>query len=62
MKKLVAKDLSGLDVGCTVSGGELVAEGAATATVVKAFNSVGFNVMTNPEFGGLRALLFHLRR
>ncbi len=52
-------DLSGLEVGCATSGGELVAEWASGARVVKAFNSVGCNVMANPKLGGQRALLFY---
>ncbi len=54
----ILPDLSGLEVGCNTSAGELVAEWAAGAKVVKAFNTVGFHVMTNPKLGGQKALLF----
>ena len=42
----------------TTSGGELVAGWAPGAKVVKAFNTVGFEVMANPDFGGQKASLF----
>lgn len=51
-------DLSGLEVGTTSSGGELVAEWAAGAKVVKAFNAIGYNIMADPDFYGRNALLF----
>ncbi|MCU0246275.1 MAG: NADPH-dependent F420 reductase [Bryobacter sp.] len=51
--------LAGLDPGNTSSGGELVAQWAAGARVVKAFNTVGFNVMANPAFDGAQAVLFY---
>jgi predicted dinucleotide-binding enzyme len=46
------KDLSGLAVGQTTSGAELVASWAPGARVVKAFNTTGFENMANPDFGG----------
>jgi hypothetical protein len=52
-------DLSGMEVGTTTSGAELVAEWAKGAKVVKAFNTVGANVMANPNLGGQSALLFY---
>lgn len=55
----VLPDLSGLEFGCNTSAGELVAEWAAGAKVVKAFTTVGFNVMANPKLGGQRAQLFY---
>lgn len=51
--------LEGLEIGTTRSGGEQVAEWAPGARVVKAFNTVGFNVMANPAFGDGRAVLFY---
>jgi predicted dinucleotide-binding enzyme len=51
--------LDALDVGNTNSGGEQVAQWARGAKVVKAFNTVGNNVMGNPAFGDLRPVLFY---
>jgi 8-hydroxy-5-deazaflavin:NADPH oxidoreductase len=52
-------DLSGLAVGTNTSGAELVASWAPGARVVKAFNTVGFNVMQNPQFSGGPAVMFY---
>jgi predicted dinucleotide-binding enzyme len=52
-------DLSGLDVGCFTSGGEQVAGWAPGAKVVKAFNTVGANIMADPTFGGGRVAMFY---
>lgn len=43
-------DLSGLTLGTDTSAGEQVASWHPEATVVKAFNTVGANIMANPEF------------
>lgn len=51
--------LAGLEYGTTTSGAEQVAGWAPGARVVKAFNTVGFNVMANPVFNGAHAVLFY---
>lgn len=52
-------DLSGLAVGTTSSGAETIAGWATGARVVKAFNTIGYPVMANPEIGGDKAVLFY---
>jgi hypothetical protein len=52
-------DLSCLEVGTTTSGAETVAGWARGARVVKAFNSIGANIMANPDMGGQPAVLFY---
>jgi 8-hydroxy-5-deazaflavin:NADPH oxidoreductase len=48
-----------LEVGNTSSGGELVAQWAPGARVVKIFNSIGYNIMENPAFpAGAATLLY----
>ena len=51
--------LAGLEFANTTSGAEQVAEWATGARVVKAFNTVGFNVMEAPDFGGTAATMFY---
>jgi len=52
-------DLSALEVGTTNSGGELVAQWAAGARVVKIFNSTGSNNMANPTYRGEPMTMFY---
>jgi len=54
----VLPDLSGLALGMTTSAGEQVAGWARGAKVVKAFNTVGANIMANPAFGQEKPVLF----
>jgi len=51
-------DLSGLSIGHTSSAGELVARWARTARVVKCFNTLGAQHLSEPEFAGERASMF----
>ncbi|HXB75191.1 MAG TPA: hypothetical protein VNY05_43565 [Candidatus Acidoferrales bacterium] len=51
--------LAGMECGTTTSGAEQVASWAPGATVVKAFNTVGSNVMENQEFGAGRPVMFY---
>jgi 8-hydroxy-5-deazaflavin:NADPH oxidoreductase len=50
-------DLSGLSVGTDRSAGEIVQQLATGAKVVKAFNTIGYNIMANPQFGGEKAMM-----
>jgi hypothetical protein len=52
-------DLSGVEVGATSSGGELVAGWAKGARVVKIFNTTGFANMANPIYGGEPIPMFY---
>jgi predicted dinucleotide-binding enzyme len=52
-------DLSGLAVGTTSSGGELVAKWAPGAHVVKIFNTIGFGIMADPLIGGRATSLLY---
>ncbi len=50
-------DLSGLEIGHTTSAAERLAALVPDAKVVKAFNTVGYGIMTNPQFGDRRAMM-----
>jgi predicted dinucleotide-binding enzyme len=52
-------DLSGLATRSDTSGGEQVAGWARGAKVVKAFNTVGSNIMQDPGFDGHRPVMFY---
>jgi NADPH-dependent F420 reductase len=51
--------LDGLELGTTTSGAEQVAKWAPGAKVVKAFNTVGSNLMADAHFGGEPPVLFY---
>jgi 8-hydroxy-5-deazaflavin:NADPH oxidoreductase len=51
--------LDGLELGTTTSAAEQVAQWAVGARVVKAFNTVGFNIMAAPGFAGAKPVLFY---
>ena len=55
----LAPNLEGLTVGCTDSGAEAVARWATGAKVVKAMNTVGYNIMADPSFPVGRVAMFY---
>lgn len=55
----ISADFSGLEFGTSDSAGERVAAWAVGAKVVKIFNTVGFNIMKNPDFGGRAATMLY---
>jgi predicted dinucleotide-binding enzyme len=55
----IKSDFTGLEVGHTTSGAEMIAGWAPDAKVVKCFNHTGAENMNNPDFGGtLRPVMF----
>jgi len=52
-------DLSGLEIGTSTSAGEQVAGWTPGARVVKALNTVGYNIMADPAFGADRPVMFY---
>lgn len=52
-------DLSGLDVGLTSSGGELVATWSRSSKVVKIFNTTGFDNMADPHYHGHKLTMLY---
>jgi len=55
----IKSDLSGVEIGTTTSGGEMVAEWVRGAKVVKIFNTTGSNNMENPVYGGAAIQMFY---
>lgn len=55
----LAPQLAGLTHGHETSGGEMVAEWAPGARVVKVFNTTGANNMADPDFNGEAATMFY---
>lgn len=55
----ILPDFSGLELGTSNSGGEAVAQWAPGAKVVKAFNSIGYNIMADPLLQGAPAVLLY---
>ncbi len=55
----VLPTLDGLELGLTNSAGEQVSQWAPGARVVRAFNTVGFNVMADAGFPGGKPVMFY---
>jgi predicted dinucleotide-binding enzyme len=51
-------DLSGLELGHSISGAERIAQWAPGASICKAFNTTGANIMANPMIRGIRTVMF----
>jgi NADPH-dependent F420 reductase len=55
----VLPGLEGLSVGCTDSAAEQIARRIPGAKVVKAFNTVGYNIMADPQFPSGSVAMFY---
>lgn len=55
----ILSDLSGLSMGTTISAAEQIAVWARGAKVVKAFNTVGYNILENPAFPDGQPAMFY---
>jgi 8-hydroxy-5-deazaflavin:NADPH oxidoreductase len=55
----IRADFSGIEYGPTTSAAEQVAQWARNARVVKAFNTIGSNIMAKPPFGNDKPVLFY---
>src|SRR5579871_4568863 len=55
----VRANLAGLEIGTTTSAAEQVANWVTGAKVVKAFNTVGYNIMENPKFDARSAVMLY---
>lgn len=55
----IKADFSGLEIGHTTSAGEMVAQWAAGANVVKIFNTTGANIMADSQFGAQLPVMFY---
>lgn len=54
----IKADFSGLEVGHTNSGAEMIATWAPSAKIVKCFNQTGFANMQAPAFAGHKSVMF----
>ena len=55
----IKADFSGLEIGHTTSAGEMVAQWAAGANVVKIFNTTGANIMADSKFASQLPVMFY---
>lgn len=55
----IKTDFSGLEIGHTTSAGEMVAQWATGANVVKIFNTAGANIMADAKFASQLPAMFY---
>ena len=55
----IKADFSGLEIGHTTSAGEMVAQWATGANVVKIFNTAGANIMADSKFASQLPAMFY---